>query len=218
VTRVKICGITNEADALAAVAAGADALGFVFAESPRRVTVDQARAITRKVPLFVATVGVFVDEDVDAVTEALRECGLSAAQLHGSETTEEIAALGPARVIKGFRVESEADLAGLEDCPAHILLVEPRVEGKLGGPGVVLERELARQAVASGRNIMLAGGLDSESVYDVVCDARPYAVDVSSGVEAEPGRKDHAKLGDFLLAVRTADAAIRSSETPSKWG
>lgn len=214
-TRVKVCGITNRDDAMAAVMAGADALGLIFAESPRRVTPDQVSEITRDVPLFVTTIGVFIDGDLAQIRAISDACGLDAVQLHGSEDNAVIDALGPKHVIKGFRLSNASQIDAIRDCNAGVVLVEPYVEGVPGGTGRLLDENLASAALATGRLVMLAGGLTPENVRDIVLRLRPYAVDVGSGVEAEPGRKDHAKLSAFIAAVREADTAIRSGNAPA---
>ncbi|HOS95407.1 MAG TPA: N-(5'-phosphoribosyl)anthranilate isomerase, partial [Armatimonadota bacterium] len=131
-TRVKICGLTRAADAETALDAGADALGFVFAKSPRQVPPDLVRSIVADLPPLVATIGVFVDAPPDDVRRVLDECGLSGAQLHGSESEEDIRAVGAGRVIKAFRICHSAELESVRDCPAGLVLIEPYVAGKLG--------------------------------------------------------------------------------------
>jgi len=204
-TRVKICGLTRAADAECALDAGAHALGFVFAKSPRQVTPDVVRAIVADLPPLVATIGVFVDAPPEEVRRVLGECGLSGVQLHGSETDSDTLAVGAARVIKGFRIRGAGELQAVRTCSAGLVLVEPYVAGRLGGPGVALDLDLACQAVATGKRIALAGGLSPENVFDIVRRVRPFAVDASSGVEQAPGAKDHAKIRDFIAAVREAD-------------
>jgi len=201
-TRVKICGITSVKDALAAVEAGADALGFVFAPSLRQVTPEQARAICRAVPPFVARVGVVMDQEL----EALDECGLDAIQFHGREAPPQVAGCRLKR-IKAFRIRGASDLEAL---PAYMdaadaFLLDAYVEGTPGGTGRAFPWELAGEAARCGRPVILAGGLTPENVGEAIRQARPYAVDVSSGVEAAPGRKDPAKMRAFVAAVRDAD-------------
>jgi phosphoribosylanthranilate isomerase len=204
-TRVKICGITNHEDAEAAVGAGADALGFIFARSPRQVDVDTVRAICERVPLFVSTVGVFVNEPRERVEAVVAECGLTAVQLHADERPPDWDRVGRAAVIRALRVRDEASLALIDEYEGGVFLIEAYAEDRHGGTGKVLDLDLARRAVATGRTIMLAGGLDPDNVHDIVCEVRPFAVDVSGGVEASPGKKDHQRIIDFIAAVHEAD-------------
>ncbi|GAV30971.1 MAG: phosphoribosylanthranilate isomerase [Coriobacteriia bacterium] len=205
-TRVKICGIRNEADAALAVAAGADALGVVLAESPRQVTLEQARRALRAVPPFVARVGVFVDAEQDLVAEAARVLGLSAVQFHGDETPEECAS-APLPVVKAFRIGGVEDLAGIDAYRGSVaaVLLDARVPGARGGTGVPFDWEAVRGALPTWVPVVVAGGLCADNVRAAVRTLRPYAVDVSSGVEAAPGVKDATKVEQFMAAVRAAD-------------
>ena len=195
--RVKICGLTNPADALCAARAGADALGFVFAESPRRVGPDQAREIIAGLPPLVATVGVFKDAPLDEVLRLRRLCGLDWVQLCGGEDAAYLAACGP-RVIKTLAVGDRPP-----DVRAHpgarLLLDAASVKG--GGSGRCFDWGLAREA-AQARPLILAGGLNPENVGQAIAIARPWAVDVSSGVEAAPGRKDHELIQRFIAHAK----------------
>ena len=195
VTRVKICGITCPEDALAAVRSGADALGFVFAESPRRVTPDRARAIIRRLPLLMTTVGVFVDAPTGLIEEVRSFCQLDAVQLSGGESEEMVARLD-GRVIKAVKV---AD--GLRPDPkaflSTTLLLDAYSPQVKGGSGMTFDWRLAVEP-ARQREIILAGGLNPENVIQAIETVHPYAVDVSSGVESKPGRKDHDKLSCFI--------------------
>lgn len=209
-TRVKVCGITRVEDALVAVEAGADALGFIFAESPRRVSVAQAGEIVSQIPPLVTPIGVFVDEPPEVVAEVARAAGLRAVQLHGGESPEcarALRSLAPVWVVKAFRVRGESALAEIgryrECCDA--VLLDAFVPGSAGGTGKVFDWSLAERAVACGVPLFLAGGLHPGNVAEAVRRVRPYAVDVSSGVEAGPGVKDHERLRAFLGAVRDAD-------------
>jgi phosphoribosylanthranilate isomerase len=197
VVRVKICGITNLEDALAAVEAGADALGFVFAESPRRVAPATARGIVAELPPYVTAVGVFVDAAVAEVREVVAEVGLAVAQLHGAEQPEVVATLAPTPCIKAFRVRRREDLAALSRYRVQGYLVDAFVPGRPGGTGVRFDWDLLEGFAAPGP-LILSGGLTPENVAEAVRRVRPYAVDVSSGVEAEAGRKDHALIRRFI--------------------
>lgn len=205
-TRVKICGITTWEDARLAVDLGAAALGFNFyPPSPRAISPADAWSIIRRLPPFVEAVGVFVDWPpvvVDALSRALR---LSSMQLHGMEPPEEVAELGKnrrvikaIRVRKGFHMRSLARYRG-----ADAILLDGFAAGLHGGTGHTIDWELAREAGRFGR-IILAGGLMPENVAEAIRVAQPYAVDVASGVEAKPGRKDPAKMRALFAAVELA--------------
>jgi phosphoribosylanthranilate isomerase len=200
--RVKICGITDLSDALAASEAGADALGFMFYEpSPRCLSFEAAAAITRQLPPFIAKVGVFVDPALDFVNEAVVQCGLDAVQLHGSETPDFCERVHRP-VIKAFRVDTPASLDRVRDYQTAAWLLDSFVPGKLGGTGVQFNWKLAVRAKAWGRPILLAGGLTPENIAAAVEEVRPYGVDVSSGVERAPGKKDSEKMRAFIAAAK----------------
>jgi phosphoribosylanthranilate isomerase len=198
--KVKICGITNLEDALAAVRWGADALGFVFAPSPRQVTLQQVANIVAGLPPFVCKVGVFVDSELPEVKETMMACGLDLAQLHGSESPDFCEELFP-RVIKSFRVEDESVLALLPQYKASAYLLDSYNEALKGGTGRSFDWEIAKKARRYGP-IILSGGLTSANVRQAISLVRPFAVDVSSGVESKSGVKDHAKLQAFLEIVK----------------
>ena len=200
--KVKICGITNLADARAAVSAGADALGFVFYEkSPRHVTPQKAAAIIAQLPPFVQTVGLFVDEEVERVNWVASFCGLDLIQLHGEEPPEYCQDVNR-RIIKAFRVRDEASLAGIGKYEVAGYLLDAWSPDAPGGTGLTFDWSLARQA-AGTRPIILAGGLNPDNVAMACAAVTPYAVDVSSGVEAVPGKKDHGKICAFIAAARS---------------
>ncbi|MBK9139022.1 MAG: phosphoribosylanthranilate isomerase [Verrucomicrobia bacterium] len=204
-TRVKICGITRTEDAIEAVAAGADALGFMFFEGSKRfVTPEVAAAICRQLPPFVAKVGVFVDAPPETMRHVAHTCGLDAVQLHGAENPALCASLAPLTVIKAFRVADEDSLAPLPDFPVAAWLLDSYVPGELGGTGARFNWQLAVRARAWGRPIILAGGLTPENVAEAVRQVKPYAVDVSSGVESAPGKKDASRLRAFIAAAKGA--------------
>lgn len=200
--RIKICGITNLEDALLSAELGADALGFIFyPPSPRSITPDAARAVIAQLPPLVTTVGVFVDEDPASVTELAATVGLDWLQLHGKETPEYCRRLDR-RVIKVFRIRDETSLADLAAYrgAAQAFLLDTYKKGQVGGTGEVFDWDLARRAKAYGP-IILAGGLTAENVAQAIASAQPQAVDLASGVEAAPGRKDPDKLRAFFKAV-----------------
>jgi phosphoribosylanthranilate isomerase len=202
--KVKICGITNLPDGLAAAEAGADAIGFVFSEqSPRRVSLETAAEIVRAMPPFIVKVGVFVNAPTDLVYRAIGECGLSLLQFHGDETPEYCLQFG-LMSMKAFRIRDEKSLDALPAYRTDAWLLDAFSADKPGGTGERFNWDLAVQAQGLGRPIFLAGGLTPENVGDAIRKVKPYAVDVSSGVEAAPGKKDPAKVRAFIQAVRDA--------------
>lgn len=201
---VKICGITNVEDGLAAAAAGADALGFIFYEqSPRYVPVEKAATVIRDLPAPIVKVGVFVDADEDTVYRAIRECGLNLLQFHGSESPEYCVQFG-LMSMKAFQVRDALSLTRLTDFKTDAWLLDAYSPNKLGGTGEKFNWDLAIEARKLGRPIFLAGGLTSENVAEAVRQVEPYAVDVSSGVEASPGKKDYGKVKAFIDAAKGA--------------
>jgi phosphoribosylanthranilate isomerase len=202
--KVKICGLTNVADALAAVEAGADLLGFVFWEkSPRYVTIETAREIARRLPPGTQRVGVFVDAKVEAVMFSLRICDFSALQFHGQESPSFCRQFG-VMTIKAFRVRDAASLQPMSAYDTDAFLLDTQVEDKPGGTGETFDWSLAVAAKKFGKPLFLAGGLTPQNVAAAVRAAQPFGVDVSSGVEAAPGKKDAQKMRDFVAAVRAA--------------
>jgi len=202
-TRVKVCGVTNVSDARVAVAAGADGIGLVFAESPRRVTLSTAEQIVSQLPPLVGTVGVFVDAGADEVAEIAERLHLAAVQLHGAEAPEACQRL-PYKVIKRFDIHEN-------DTPDSLRkrMERYRVAAYLLDPGAGSGRTFDwRLASALPGPLVVSGGLTPENVGEAVRFLRPYAVDVSSGVELWPGQKDPEKIAAFVRAVRNADASI----------
>jgi phosphoribosylanthranilate isomerase len=208
--RVKICGITNLDDALRAVEAGADALGLIFVEgTPRYLSPAVAAAIVAGLPPFVCPVGVFWDHSPAHVAAVAAECGLGAVQLHGAEPPEVLAAM-PRPVVKTIKIREVGDLGQMDRYkPAAFLLDSPArwSEGEARTP---ISWALAREAAGRGR-VILSAGLTPETVGDAVRVARPWGVDVASGVEAAPGRKDPVKVVRFIRAARAAAAEIASA-------
>ncbi len=201
--RIKICGITNLEDALLAVAAGADALGFVFfKESPRHIFPEQAAAIIRQLPPFVQTVGLFVNEALETVNGIADRCGLDIIQLHGDESPEFCDGV-KRRVIKALRVKDITSLDAMKDYQVAAFLLDAWSPTAHGGTGRTFNWEIAASAAQSGC-IILAGGLTPENVADAIRQVRPYAVDVSSGVETEPGKKCREKMTTFIHAAKQA--------------
>lgn len=203
--KVKICGITTLEDALAATAAGADAVGFVFhPASPRHIFPEQAAAIISHLPPFIQTVGLFVDEHAETVNEVASQCGLDIVQLHGSESPSCCAAI-TRRVIKAFRVKDITSLDAMRDYRVSACLLDAWSPAAHGGTGRTFNWDIAAQAVTSGQRIILAGGLTPENVAEAIRLVSPYAVDVSSGVESSPGRKDPALIRAFIGAADPSD-------------
>ncbi|MGP8051132.1 MAG: phosphoribosylanthranilate isomerase [Desulfobaccales bacterium] len=203
--RIKICGITNPEDARLASELGASALGFIFhPSSPRRVAPDAAREIIRQLPPLVLSIGVFVDEEAAVVRDLAARLGLDWVQLHGRESPEYCKSLGR-RVLKGFRIENESSLGALAAYRGAVqaFLLDTYRAGQAGGTGETFDWQLARRAREFGA-IVLAGGLTPANVARAIEAARPQAVDVASGVEAAPGKKDPEKLRDFFEAVASS--------------
>jgi phosphoribosylanthranilate isomerase len=201
--KVKICGLTRAADAQAAVAAGADALGFVFYErSSRFLRASEAAAIIVGLPPFVSRVGVFVDAPESLLRETAAICGLDTLQLHGDESPEFCRQFQPWNVIKAFRMQNRAALSRLPEYRGLAWLLDSYVPGQLGGSGARFDWDQAVEASKLGGRIILAGGLTPENVAEAVRRVQPYAVDVSSGVESAPGRKDPHKIRDFIQAAQ----------------
>ena len=196
-TIVKICGITNRDDACVAVEAGADMLGFIFyPPSPRYVTPEQARAIVKTLPPELVTVGVFVNETAAAVSRVVTESGTQMAQLHGEESPEVCDAL-PCRVIKAFRFTAQVRPEMMCDYTVDAFLIEGFHANVYGGAGARADWHQVSALQTYGRMI-LAGGLTPENVQEAIRIAHPYGVDVGSGVEVAPGKKDWQKVRDFV--------------------
>ena len=204
--RVKICGITNPDDALTAVDAGADALGFMFYEpSPRFVTRAQAGAVLRRLPPFVARVGVFVNPSEEEVRRVMAECGIDTLQFHGEEPPEFCRKFG-LRVIKAFRVRDAESLRATHAYPTEAWLLDSFAPGQHGGTGATFNWDLATEATRHSHQVILAGGLTPENAAEAVRKVRPYGLDVSSGVESAPGKKDPAKVRAFIAAAKNSPA------------
>lgn len=207
-TRIKVCGITRLDDALGAVAAGVDALGFIFAaKSPRRIAPEQAREIIAALPPLVSVVGVFVDEEPQKVEEIVRCCGLTVVQLHGSEAPAYCAKM-PCRVVKVFSLPGAPDFAAYQDVVSGFL-VDTFHDKLAGGTGRTFDWSLIEQYRPPGP-LVLAGGLSPDNVAEAVRRVRPFAVDVNSGVERAPGLKEIARIRQVVAEVRRADLLSES--------
>ncbi len=206
---IKICGITNEQDAAAALSAGADALGFVFyRKSPRWVDPAVAGRIIKSLPPFVAAVGVFVNEEVKVVRDLMDGCGLTLAQLHGDETAAYCLELArPA--VKALRIKDRGSFLALAEFQGRAgirgFLLDAYADDAYGGTGRTVDWTLAAEAARSA-SVLLAGGLTPENVAEAIRAVRPYGVDVSSGVEVSPGKKDPEKIRRFIQSARQAFA------------
>lgn len=211
---VKICGVTNEEDALTAVGLGADAVGFVFAPSPRQVTPGTVRDIVRRLPPEILTVGVFRDQAPRFVIETTQFAQLRAVQLHGHETPADAERVRPycQALLVAFPA-GDPGLAHVDDYGADAILLDSHAPGS----GQVFDWSLAEGAPAN-RRIILAGGLTPDNVAAGIAEVRPWGVDVSSGVEVdgEPGRKDPIKVRAFIHAARDAASRLepRAAATP----
>ncbi|MEA3216584.1 MAG: phosphoribosylanthranilate isomerase [Acidimicrobiia bacterium] len=207
---VKICGITNEEDALLAAALGADAVGFVFAPSSRQIPPVLAYDIVRRLPPEILSIGVFRNESVKRVVEICHRIGLRGAQLHGHETVEDtrwVSARVPV-VIKAFPAGDPA-LDIVDDYGADAVLID----SPMPGSGQVFDWSLAEGA-PTNRRVILAGGLNAQNVGDAITRVQPWGVDVSSGVEDAPGRKDPVRLRAFIAAARDAEPGAYHSSRP----
>jgi phosphoribosylanthranilate isomerase len=203
--KVKICGITNVEDAEVAVRAGADALGFVmYRKSPRFVEPAMARTIVVGLPPFVLPVGVFVNEGAERVRALMDECGFALAQLHGDESALYCQNLGRP-VLKALRLKDRRTFLSLAEFHGRAnvrgVLIDAFSDQAYGGTGKTVDWTLAQEAARS-TPIILAGGLTPANVADAISHVRPYGVDVSSGVEQNPGKKDHDKVKAFIQAAR----------------
>jgi phosphoribosylanthranilate isomerase len=206
-TFIKICGITNLDDALAAVAAGADALGFNFYKpSPRYITPQHAREIVEQLPESLLTVGVFVNEESpDVVRSIATEAGIRAVQLHGDESPEYCRELaGKYYVIKTFAVSDSFDVQTANPYEVEAIMLDTKHNTLRGGTGRVFDWSVAEQAASMIPKLFLAGGLSPENIENAVKIVRPYAVDACSALEDRPGKKNHERMRVFVNAVRRA--------------
>ncbi len=199
-TKIKICGITNLEDALLASSLGVDALGFVFTKSKRRITAVDASQIIDELPQSVLKIGVFVNEEEQRVREILQVCRLNMIQFHGDESPEYILKFRE-EVIKSFRIKNGNSLKNIPKYKTIAYLLDAYSQEGYGGTGETFNWDLAVKAKKFGR-IILAGGLTPDNVVEAIKKVQPYGVDVSSGVESYPGKKDPKKLEEFVKRVR----------------
>lgn len=201
--KVKICGITNVADAVAAADAGADMIGLNFYEkSPRHVSLKTAAEISRALPPFIVKVGVFVNAPEDLIVRAIGDCGLGLLQFHGDEPPEFCGQFG-LMSMKAFRIRDAKSLEEIPDYHTDAYLLDAYSSATFGGSGEKFNWDLAVEAKRFHRPIFLAGGLTPENAAEAVQKVKPYAADVSSGVEISPGKKDRQKIRAFIAAARS---------------
>jgi len=218
---IKICANTSLADAMTATEAGADAVGFVFAPSPRRVTAEHAAAIVRELPAEMEKIGVFVNATLDEIAATVEAAGLTGAQLHSEVTAEETAKLrarfGPRlKILRVVHFEADATeraAAAALDLSVDAILIDSRTAMAVGGTGQTYDWELASRTLfqnAKERKLIAAGGLTPENVAEAIATLKPWGVDVVSGVEVAPGRKDAAKVRAFIANARKAHTRSRT--------
>lgn len=219
--KVKICGITNHRDALSAVELGVDILGFVLAPSPRQVSPEMVRSIIDTLPPFVMTVGVFVDEEEKTIKDIADYCRLSQVQLHGKESPDFCRRFRP-KAIKAFRVRDAMSLSTISTYQAHVqaVLLDTFQQGMAGGTGRTFPWDLAVKAKEFNLPLILSGGLNPSNIRQAISTVKPYAVDVNSGIEERPGRKDSQRMKQLMEAVKGArmPKSIFSLSPHVPWG
>ncbi len=202
-TRIKICGITNLEDAISAVDLGGDPLGFIFTKSPRQISPGKAKNIIKKLPPFINVVGVFVNFPMKTVEKIAETCKIDTLQFHGNETPDYCAKFREThKVIKAFRIKDKESLKLLNKYDVDGYLLDTYIKGTAGGTGKVFDWDLAKEAKRFAEPIILSGGINPGNVKDAIRKVKPYAVDVSSGVERSPGKKDIRLMKEFINAVR----------------
>ncbi|MEN6622099.1 MAG: phosphoribosylanthranilate isomerase [Smithella sp.] len=203
-TQVKICGITNEEDGLYAAACGADALGFIFyVASPRYIAPEEALKIIKKLPTHIAAVGVFVNEDVKNVKQIASLCGLDFIQLHGDESVEYCAGFDQKMIIKAVHLSNDDDVLNALRFNVEAILVDNRFAGLYGGTGKTANWDLALK-IKSKKQLVLSGGLNEDNVGEAMEKIAPAALDICSGVEIKPGKKDHGKIAMIFDIIQCA--------------
>jgi len=206
--KIKICGITNKEDAAWAVNLKVDALGFIFADSPRRVKPEIVQGIIELVPPFISSVGVFVNEDRKKVKEIAESCGLTTLQFHGRESPSYCEGFKQ-KIVKAFRVKDKSVLKKAVQYKDKVdaYLLDTYSPSKYGGTGKTFDWRIAKEIKEFGLPIILSGGLNPENIREAISEVEPYGVDVSSGVEERPGKKNMEKLINFVRIVRETNGA-----------
>lgn len=204
--KIKICGITNSDDATWVANLGTDYLGLVFAkDSKRKVSIEKAQEIISVLPPYVEKVGLFVNQEVEIINKVLEQCKLDILQFHGEESPQYCSQFKErAKIIKAFRIKDEQSLEQIPQYDVDFYLLDAFVEGEPGGTGEAFNWDLALKVKEFGRSIFLAGGLNPENVTEVIKKVQPYAVDVSSGVESSPRRKNVELMQEFIKNARKA--------------
>lgn len=202
--KIKICGITNMEDGVWVANLGADYLGLIFAkESKRKVNLEKAQEIAKAIPPYIKKVGLFVNEDPKIVDKILVECQLDLVQFHGQESPDYCSQFkGKIEIIKAFMIKDEESINQISLYDVDFYLLDTFVEGKYGGTGQAFNWDLAVQAKQFGRPIFLSGGLNPDNVVEAIKKVEPYAVDISSGVESSPRRKNVELMREFITKIR----------------
>ena len=200
--KVKICGITNRRDASAAVDLGVDTLGFIFAKSPRQIDPGKARTIINSLPPFLKTMGVFVNEAPSKVRDIVEFCGLDLIQFHGDESPDLCSEFMP-RAVKAFQLKDASSLEQMESYYGKVraLLFDTYTKDKRGGTGKTFDWGLAIKGKKLGMPVILSGGLSPSNIVEAISTVNPYAVDVNSGIEISPGKKDHALMRRLMERI-----------------
>jgi phosphoribosylanthranilate isomerase len=203
-TKVKICGITNLEDALEAVNNGYDALGFIFADSPRKINIEAAEYILKALPPFTNCVAVFMNENPAVIKNILKNCPFDTIQFHGEENPQVLMQFKPQKkIIKSIRVKNEQSIDLIEEYKeADAFLLDTYVKDIAGGTGQVFDWQIARTAKKYNKPIILSGGLNPENIQEAIKSIDPFAVDVSSGVEEHPGKKSRTLMKDFIKKIK----------------
>jgi phosphoribosylanthranilate isomerase len=202
--KVKACGITNLEDAREAINCGYDALGFIFADSPRKINIEAAEYILKALPPFINCVAVFMDENPAVIKEVLRNCPFDTIQLHGEENPQSLLQFKPQKkIIKSIRVKDESSLDIIDNYKeADAFLLDTYVKDVAGGTGQVFDWQIARTAKKYNKPIILSGGLNPENIVQAISEVKPFAVDVSSGIEEYPGKKSRLLMKEFIQKTK----------------
>lgn len=213
--KVKICGITNYDDAVMAVKLGADALGFIFALSPRKILPEKARDIIRDIPPFIKSVGVFVNETPEIIEGISEQCGLDIIQLHGDEDPETCTRFMP-RAIKALRINNDLIPENIEEYRGNVraFLLDTYSKKAAGGTGKTFNWDSAIKIKALGVPIILAGGLAPSNIEEAISRVTPYAVDVNSGIEESPGKKSPALMKELFEKINDIKRRRKSESKP----